>query len=388
MLDIKVLNGDVMKRNHLKLIIIEILMLLMLGYNTFISGKVSTTDTLCLTAWGSVLLILILLMGFAKDKHLYKIDVLQITFIYTGIYFLSIYVFGFFFGFVKSPYSLSKVFENMLPVLILIILQELVRYAITSKGKQNKYVIGLLILFFIAFDISMGIRLYTFNDGLGIYTFVGLLVLPSIANNLLLTYISYKNGYSGPILYRCLFGLTVFIFPFFPDLGPYIESVLGVVFPTLLFLKLNSLLGRDTPTKVKIPRLKKFMFWAPTVTVLTILVILTSGLFKIHAMAVGSGSMTPNINLGDVVIIEKLKDSEIANLKVGDVIAYEYDRKIIIHRIIAIENKDGKYIFHTKGDYNDGPDNYEVKQSSVRGLVRYKIPYIGQPSVWLRDKLG
>ena len=377
-----------MKRNHLKLIIVEILMLLMLGYNTFISGNVSTTDTICLVAWGSILLILILLMGFAKDKGLHKIDVLQITFIYTGIYFLATYVFGFFFGFVKSPYSLSKVLENIFPVLLFIILQELVRYAIISKGKQNKLVVCFLILFFIAFDISMGIRMHTFADGLGIYCFVGLLVLPSIANNLLLTYISYKNGYSAPILYRCLFSLTVFILPFFPDLGPYIESILGVVFPTILFLKLNSLLGRDTPTKIKIPRLKKFAFWAPTVTVFTILVILTSGLFKIHAMAVGSGSMTPNINKGDVVIIEKLKESEIANLQIGDVIAYEYDKKIIIHRIIDIENKDGKYIFHTKGDYNNDPDNYEVKQSAVRGLVRYRIPFIGQPTVWLKEKLG
>ena len=46
-----------------------------------------------------------------------------------------------------------------------------------------------------------------------------------------------------------------------------------------------------------------------------ILVYLTSGYFHFWAIAVASGSMSPKIEKGDVVIIEKLDEGEEKNLK-------------------------------------------------------------------------
>lgn len=379
-----------MKKNYIKLLIIEILMLLIVVFNTFISNVFTATSISVILTFGITFLGLILLVGFEKNKSLFQIDILQIIFIFSVTYIVLTYIFGFFFGFSRSPYSLElfKILKNLFPAAIIILLQELIRYIIISKGKGNKLVVALLILVFILFDISMGIGHYSLNSGMDIFEAIGLLFIPSVARNLLLTYVSLKNGYKPTLLYRGLFELTIYILPLFPNMGIYFESILNIVFPVLLFLKLNSFYGKIKPIVRRPSKFKTFLFWVPTAAVLATIVILVSGIFKIYAMAIGSGSMTPIINKGDAIIVEKLTDEQFRDLKIGDVIAYEYDNRIIVHRIINIEKKSNNSIYHTKGDYNDKPDNYDIEKTQIKGIVRYKIPYIGYPSVWLSELLN
>ena len=114
------------------------------------------------------------------------------------------------------------------------------------------------------------------------------------------------------------------------------------------------------------------------------LVYFTSGYFHYHAIVVASGSMTPNILKGDVVVIEKI-DGDYSKLKVGQVIAYKYDNVIIVHRLINIIENNGTYYFYTKGDANDLPDNWIVRGDTIIGTVNVKVPYIGLPTVWLNE---
>ena len=73
------------------------------------------------------------------------------------------------------------------------------------------------------------------------------------------------------------------------------------------------------------------------------------------------------------------------SLKVGDIIAYEYNKVIIIHRIEKIVFDRGQYYYYTKGDYNKNVDNWYVEEKMIKGIVRYKIPYIGYPTVWINE---
>lgn len=379
-----------MKKNYIKLLIIEIIMLLIICFNTFISSIFTATNIYYILFWIITFVILLLLLGFEKDKHLYKTDILQIIFIYSAIYLIATYIFGFFFGFVKSPYSLLplKIIKNIIPVFLIIIFQELVRYNIIAKGKNNKKIIVLLTLIFIAFDIGIGFNYYAITDAMSIFELIGLLIIPSVTKNFLLTYTSYKSGFKPVILYRIIFELTIYILPIFPDLGIYFESILNIVFPVILFLKLNTFFAKIKPTTIRVSKMRSFLFWIPTTAILATIIILVSGIFKIYAMAIASPSMVPNINKGDAVIVEKLSNEEISNLEIGDIIAYEYDQKIIVHRIVSINKKSNKYIFQTQGDNNDDVDSYDVNQSQIKGVVRYKIPFIGYPSVWLNELLN
>ncbi|MEM4862325.1 MAG: signal peptidase I [Candidatus Nezhaarchaeales archaeon] len=81
---------------------------------------------------------------------------------------------------------------------------------------------------------------------------------------------------------------------------------------------------------------------------------------------VEGNSMIPVLHSGDVVLLAGVKPSD---LKVGDIIVYKYGGKFIIHKIVHIEVKDGKYFFITQGENNRAPDPYPVSEDQVVGRV-------------------
>ncbi len=104
-----------------------------------------------------------------------------------------------------------------------------------------------------------------------------------------------------------------------------------------------------------------------------------------------SPSMTPNINVYDVVIVKKVDTS---TLKIGDIITFystnEYfGNTPITHRIVEIiEKEDGSIVYRVKGDYNDAPDKELVLSSNILGRVRFRIPQLGRVQFYLASKGG
>ncbi|MCX6749918.1 MAG: signal peptidase I [Candidatus Pacearchaeota archaeon] len=81
---------------------------------------------------------------------------------------------------------------------------------------------------------------------------------------------------------------------------------------------------------------------------------------------------------GDIIFIIKARPEK---LKIGDVIIFETNQKNpIIHRIIKITEKDGKYTFSTIGDNNDGQLSIETEISEdqlVGRAVLNLFPSVG-----------
>ena len=103
-------------------------------------------------------------------------------------------------------------------------------------------------------------------------------------------------------------------------------------------------------------------------------------------------SMTPNINVYDVVIDVKVDKPE--DIKINDVITFYSSipgvrNGTITHRVIAI-NKDvnGKYKYLTKGDYNLVDDGADVEFDKIVGKVALRIPQIGRVQFFMASKLG
>ena len=42
-------------------------------------------------------------------------------------------------------------------------------------------------------------------------------------------------------------------------------------------------------------------------------------------------------------------------------------------------------MFRTKGDANDQVDNTLIREKDVIGVLRYRIRYIGLPSIWVQE---
>lgn len=84
-------------------------------------------------------------------------------------------------------------------------------------------------------------------------------------------------------------------------------------------------------------------------------------IFNCSFLVVSSGSMFPELAIGDVIIIKECED-----YKVGDVITYNVDNDYLItHRIIE-RNGDN---FITKGDNNNIKDSDFVNKRNIEGKV-------------------
>ncbi len=80
-----------------------------------------------------------------------------------------------------------------------------------------------------------------------------------------------------------------------------------------------------------------------------------------------SGSMTPALNVNDLVLVREKKQYE-----TGDIVVYQSGYDLIVHRIIAQE--DG--LITTKGDANRMPDA-PVEADAVKGAVVFQVPFVG-----------
>ena len=94
--------------------------------------------------------------------------------------------------------------------------------------------------------------------------------------------------------------------------------------------------------------------------------------------------MEEAISKGDIVIIEKIDDNY-ETLELNQVIAYRYNKIIVVHRLVRKVIINDEVYFYTKGDANNEVDNYQVTKDMIIGVVNHKIPYIGYPTVWLNE---
>ena len=98
--------------------------------------------------------------------------------------------------------------------------------------------------------------------------------------------------------------------------------------------------------------------------------------------------MIPAFARGDAVLIKKITEDELEELSVDDVIAFDYDKRIIVHRIVSIDKINNKYLIKTKGDNNLSVDAWTVNDEMVYGKVISTIKYIGIPSVQISELLN
>ena len=105
-----------------------------------------------------------------------------------------------------------------------------------------------------------------------------------------------------------------------------------------------------------------------------------------------SGSMTPNINVYDVVVDVRVDNPE--DIEIGDVITfYSDDPQVgggtITHRVISIvKDENGEYSYQTKGDYNLIEDDSLVPFNKIVGKVALRIPQLGRVQFFLASSMG
>lgn len=367
-----------------KILFVILAMIAIMFINFFFTNIFIYVNIYYIIFWLISLLIIKYLIGIKKDNYKYKYDSVQIIIIYSFLYLIITYLSGLFFGYVRTPFNLNfiKIIKNIVPIIIIIFLQELFRYIVLKKT-NNKVIITLLFLLFIGFDLTLQLKYYNLTNILEIFEMVGNLIIPYIAKNLIIMYLTYNGTVNVAIIYRLIFELYVFFVPIEPDLGFYFDSVLSILFPTILFLRFNTMFSIDKPVVHGKKKLISTLVTLPLIILLILLVALSSKSFSLYALAIGSNSMNPKIYKGDIVIVQKEKD----DFEIGDILVFKHEEKVIVHRIIKIRVVNNQYVFNTKGDNNESKDNYDVLMDDVMGKVNLIIPYVGYPSVWLSEQI-
>lgn len=106
--------------------------------------------------------------------------------------------------------------------------------------------------------------------------------------------------------------------------------------------------------------------------------------FGITPMIVQSGSMSGTIEVDDLIFIGSV---EVEKLQTGDIVAFRSGNRIVSHRIVEIQSKEGGRLFLTKGDANNIEDDWIVENQIV-GKYLGRIPKLGGFIVFLQSPLG
>lgn len=84
----------------------------------------------------------------------------------------------------------------------------------------------------------------------------------------------------------------------------------------------------------------------------------------------GNRSMHPSLQENDIVEIKK---TDIPNIKFGDIIVYRHpSSELVAHRLIKIENKNGRKLFITKADVSNFYDEPIIQTDVLGKVIRIK----------------
>lgn len=139
----------------------------------------------------------------------------------------------------------------------------------------------------------------------------------------------------------------------------------------------------------------KYLYYAVILFVFTFsfLIYFSSySLFGYRFFSVQSGSMAPELNIGDLILVKKQENYQLADVitldkeKVG---LKDYGSKFLTHRVVEVsKTTDNKTIYSIQGDQNTQPDKLVITDEDIVGKVINKSFYLGRVVDYLKTDEG
>lgn len=321
------------------------------------------------------------LLGYKKNKkNKIKAQISNTFIIITAMYLITIYLLGNATGYIKNTFNIL----NSIYLLLYLIISEIFRYIFISKCNKNSNQQYIITFLYILFDILV-ISTFSPTNILNIFDLTTIIFISTIKNSLL-SYTTYKYGYRCCYLYAFTLGIMPTLVPIYPNLGNYINVIFTLTYSSIIFYNISKPTRKDEEESANTYKKNVFFYLERALLISIIIIIfLVSGTFKYSISAIASDSMYPALKKGDAIILEKTDKKNINTLKKGMIVAYEQDGKIVTHRILTIELQNGKEYIITKGDNNSTKDVQKKTKDDIIGIVRFRIPYVGYPSVEISE---
>ncbi len=325
---------------------------------------------------------------FVKKRSVLSINKNSVLFLFLGFAaanLLIYYLLGIWFGYRRNIYVFNSAnfFGFILPIALIIITTEVIRAVILAQ--QDKLCDVLSYISCVVAEVLICGNLHyvtTFNRFMDL---VGLTLFPSIVSNLLYHYISRRYGANPNIVYRFITTLYLYIIPYVPAMPDALVTLYNMAMPALIYVFISALYGKKKRYAIKRESKAGKLLTALIVAIMVGVIMLISNQFRYGTLVIVTPSMTGELNVGDAAIFEKYDDQII---KEGQVIVFEKNNSMIVHRVVDIEKINNVVRYYTKGDANFDADEGFVVDSEIVGLVHFKIPYVGYPTIWLRSLFG
>ena len=369
-----------MKKDKIKVYILEFILCIIFFFTLF----VSSTYLRIITALALVLIFLVVRKLLHK-RNIPSLHYKQVTImlgLLSVVFLLVFYVLGLYFGFAKSlvTFNLWTLVLMIIPTAVIIIFSEIIRSIfLTEKNTISKILttVGMILI-----DLTLYTSMNQFTTFNGFIDVISFSLLASIANNLLWNYTSVRFGYKPAIVFRLIITLYEFIIPIVPNVFIYLRCFLRMVYPYILYLILEVLYTKKDFV-ISIKNKKRDNIISGILLIIMVLnVMLISCEFRFGLLVIGTGSMAETIDVGDAIIYERYDNQEI---KEQQIIIFERDNIMVVHRIVDIKEVNGVKRYYTKGDANKQKDFGYRTQDEILGVVKFKVKYIGYPTIMLRD---
>ncbi len=318
----------------------------------------------------------------------------SILIIALGIGFLQILfsiMAGLLSGFGHSPYSFTpeSIITNVSFVGTALVGIELSRASLIGhlSRRRTLLVLWLAAFLFTLLDIPL-MKLTGLHGGKATVEFLGSTAFPLLAQNLFACYLAYLAGPFPAIGYRGMLLAFEWFSPVLPDLPWALTALVGTVTPAVGFMAVQSF--HASQIRPRLPKRYARENGSPVkLTIMAVGVVsiiwFSIGILPLYPSTVITGSMTPSVNVGDLIIVSKVP---VDSIKTGDIIEYRTTDKSIMHRVIEVEKTGGSLQFITKGDANSAPDEAAISAQQVKGKVILKIPKLGWASIKIKSLLG
>lgn len=208
------------------------------------------------------------------------------------------------------------------------------------------------------------------------------LVVPALSTSFLMTYLVVTSGLRVAVSLRLALVASTILLPIIPRYDWYMTGVSTLLLAVGVVVALNHVTTVHGPERQV--RHRRSLHKLSDITGLLVLVAIVTfmtGVFSYRPLAVMSDSMRPTFARGAMVVVQE----RTVDMQVGDIIQYQRQDRMIIHRVVGIDEASegaAARTIYTKGDNSPSVDP-PVYDDQIRGIVRASVPYIGYPTVWL-----
>lgn len=295
-----------------------------------------------------------------------------------GLYFAAGFAVGF--GQNANAFTPTLLAANSLFVTATLLGTELSRAWLLSRSRRGR---GFFRMVFIAFSYTLlslsPARLPPLQDGLRpVLFFLGTVFIPLFMEHFFASFLSLWGGAFPALTYRGVITAFSWFSPILPNTDWTFNALIGTAVPAVGLAvagEATAAIPRRTRGKTN---LRGWAILSAAVTAVTWFIL---GLFPARPVVIFGSSMVPALSVGDVAVVVKVDPG---SLREGNIIAYQAERGLVVHRISSIYREGGRVFFVTKGDATGHPDDKPVEPHQVAGRVVCVVRKVGWGAIYLK----